>query len=185
MIFIIIDTLLDDDTLQELHGRARGNASYVRQHHLLAQKCDRYRQCHGRNIPQCSLLVCTFLPSGIGILITPIYSQFQDTIAYLVLKDWKKSSLVSKTGKGLIDGAGQNWWNAAAGQEILDPASLRRPVLFTLDGADKVTIDNIGMKNPANWFNWVTDSKYVTYTNIRLSALSANSNPPKNADGWE
>ena len=77
------------------------------------------------------------------------------------------------------------WWNAAAGQEILDPASLRRPVLFALDGADKVTIDNISMKNPANWFNWVIDSKYVTYTNIKLSALSANANPPKNADGWE
>ncbi|KAG8708490.1 hypothetical protein FRC08_018863 [Ceratobasidium sp. 394] len=114
-----------------------------------------------------------------------VYYKFQDTIAYLVLKGWKQSSLVSKTGKGLIDGNGQLWWNAAAGQEILDPASLRRPVLFTLDGADKVTIDNIGMRNPANWFNWVTDSKYVTYTNIRLSALSANKNPPKNADGWD
>ncbi|QRV96404.1 polygalacturonase [Ceratobasidium sp. AG-Ba] len=114
-----------------------------------------------------------------------VYYKFQDTIAYLVLKDWKQSSLVSKTGKGLIDGNGQAWWNAAAGQEILLPGSLRRPVLFALDGADKVTIDNISMKNPANWFNWVTDSKYVNYTNIRLSALSANKNPPKNADGWD
>lgn len=114
-----------------------------------------------------------------------VYYPFQDTISYLILKDWKKSSLVSKTGQGLIDGAGQAWWNAAAGQEILLPGSLRRPVLFTLDGADKVKIDNIGMKNPANWFNWVIDSKYVDYSNIRLSALSANNNPPKNADGWD
>ncbi|KAG8730494.1 hypothetical protein FRC11_006570 [Ceratobasidium sp. 423] len=114
-----------------------------------------------------------------------VYYSFQDTFAYLILKDWKKSSLVSKTGKGLIDGAGQLWWNAFAGQEALDPGSLRRPVLFTVDGADKVSIDNISMKNPANWFNWVIDSKYLNYTNIRLSALSANSNPPKNADGWD
>lgn len=124
-------------------------------------------------------------PSRILLLITTIYSKFQDTVAYLVLKDWKNSALVSKTGKGFIDGAGQNWWDAAAGTQILDPTSLRRPVLFTVDGADKVTIDNIGMQNPASWFNWVIDSKYVTYTNIKLTALSANKNPPANADGWE
>jgi hypothetical protein len=170
--------------VQELHGRAGGNASYVGQHYILAQERNCDCEHHSRDIPQCCLLVrpCDHyvLPLTIAF-----FSKFQDTIAYLVLKDWKKSSLVSKTGKGLIDGAGQMWWNAAAGQEILDPASLRRPVLFALDGADKVTIDNIAMQNPANWFNWVTDSKYVTYTNIRLSALSANKNPPKNADGWE
>ncbi|KAF8606149.1 pectin lyase-like protein [Ceratobasidium sp. AG-I] len=114
-----------------------------------------------------------------------VYYKFQDTVSYLVLKNWKHASLVSKTGKGLIDGAGQKWWNAAAGQEALDPASLRRPVLFALDGADTVTIDNIGMQNPANWFNWVTDSKYVTYTNAKLSALSSNANAPRNADGWD
>ncbi|CAE6519890.1 unnamed protein product [Rhizoctonia solani] len=114
-----------------------------------------------------------------------VYYPFQDTFAYLILKDWKKSSLVSKTGKGLIDGAGQLWWNAFAGQEALDPGSLRRPVLFTVDNADKVSIDNIAMRNPANWFNWVIDSKYLNYTNIRLSAASVNKNPPKNADGWD
>lgn len=101
------------------------------------------------------------------------------------MKDWKQSSLVSKTGKGLIDGFGQAWWDAAVNDQILLPGSLRRPVLFALDGAEKVTINNIGMKNPASWFNWVIDSEYVTYTNIRLSALSANANPPRNADGWE
>jgi polygalacturonase len=57
--------------------------------------------------------------------------------------------------------------------------------LFAVDGAYNVRIDNIGMKNPANWFNWVTDAKYVTYTNLRLSALSASKNPPMNADGFE
>jgi galacturan 1,4-alpha-galacturonidase len=111
-----------------------------------------------------------------------LYSKFQDAFAYLVLKNWKNSFLVSKTGKGLVDGAGQLWWDAAAEAKILD---LRRPVLFAVDGAYNVTIDNIGMKNPANWFNWVTDTKYVTYTNHRLSALSASKNPPRNADGFE
>jgi galacturan 1,4-alpha-galacturonidase len=101
------------------------------------------------------------------------------------LKDWKQASLVSKTGKGLVDGKGQAWWNAAAGSQILAAGSLRRPVLFTLDGANNVTIDNVGMKNPASWFNWVVDSQYVTYTNIRLSAESVNANKPANADGWE
>ncbi|CAE6462418.1 unnamed protein product [Rhizoctonia solani] len=114
-----------------------------------------------------------------------VYYPFQDTVAYLILKDWENASLVSKTGKGLIDGAGQLWWNAFAGQEILTPGSLRRPVLFTVENANGVLIDNITLKNPANWFNWVTDSKYLSYSNIRLSALSTNSNPPKNADGWD
>ncbi|KAG8789527.1 hypothetical protein FRC12_013417 [Ceratobasidium sp. 428] len=112
-------------------------------------------------------------------------TKFQDSVAYLVLKNWKNASLVSKTGKGLIDGKGQLWWDAAAGTQILLPGTLRRPVLFALDGAYNVTVDNIAMKNPANWFNWVTDTKYVTYTNIRLEALSANKNSPANADGFD
>ncbi|KAG9121918.1 hypothetical protein FRC07_001903, partial [Ceratobasidium sp. 392] len=114
-----------------------------------------------------------------------VYYKFQDSVAYLVLKNWKNASLVSKTGKGLIDGKGQLWWDAAAGTQILLPGTLRRPVLFALDGAYNVTVDNIAMKNPANWFNWVTDTKYVTYTNIRLEALSANKNSPANADGFD
>ncbi|KAG8709909.1 hypothetical protein FRC09_000401 [Ceratobasidium sp. 395] len=114
-----------------------------------------------------------------------VYYEFQDSVAYLVLKNWKNASLVSKTGKGLIDGKGQLWWDAAAGTQILLPGTLRRPVLFALDGAYNVTVDNIAMKNPANWFNWVTDTKYVTYTNIRLEALSANKNSPANADGFD
>ncbi|CAE6519376.1 unnamed protein product [Rhizoctonia solani] len=113
------------------------------------------------------------------------YYALQDTVAYLILKDWENSSLVSKTGKGVIDGTGQVWWDAFAGQQILTPGSLRRPVLFTVDNAREVSIDNIAMRNPANWFNWVTDSHYLKYTNIRLSALSTNKNPPKNADGWD
>ncbi|KAF8676595.1 Glycosyl hydrolases family 28 [Rhizoctonia solani] len=114
-----------------------------------------------------------------------VYYPFQDTVAYLILKDWSHSTLVSKTGKGLIDGLGQLWWDAAVGQQILLPGTLRRPVLFTLDGANNVTVDNVAMRNPANWFNWVTDSSNVVYKNIRLSALSANKNPPANADGWD
>ncbi|KAG8709458.1 hypothetical protein FRC11_005551 [Ceratobasidium sp. 423] len=114
-----------------------------------------------------------------------IYYPFQDTVAYLILKDWSHSTLISKTGTGLIDGLGQAWWDAAVGQQILLPGTLRRPVLFALDGANGVTIDNIAMRNPANWFNWVIDSKNVVYKNIRLSALSANKNPPANADGWD
>ncbi|CUA77864.1 hypothetical protein RSOLAG22IIIB_06837 [Rhizoctonia solani] len=113
------------------------------------------------------------------------YYALQDTVAYLILKDWENSSLVSKSGKGVIDGAGQAWWDASAGQQILTPGSLRRPVLLTVDNASQVSIDNIAMKNPASWFNWVTDSHYLNYTNIRLSALSTNNNPPKNADGWD
>ncbi|KAG8709459.1 hypothetical protein FRC11_005552 [Ceratobasidium sp. 423] len=114
-----------------------------------------------------------------------VYYPFQDTVAYLILKDWSHGTLISKTGKGLIDGLAQAWWNAAAGQDPLFPKTLRRPVLITLDGANNVTVDNIAMKNPAMWFNWVIDSKNVIYKNIRLSALSANKNPAANADGWD
>ncbi|KAG9077996.1 hypothetical protein FRC06_008597, partial [Ceratobasidium sp. 370] len=114
-----------------------------------------------------------------------VYYKFQDSVAYLVLKNWKHASFVSKTGKGLVDGMGQRWWDAAAGTQILLPGTLRRPVLFALDGAYNVTVDNIAMKNPANWFNWVTDTQYVTYTNIRLEALSTNKNSPANADGFD
>ncbi|KAF8676594.1 Exopolygalacturonase B [Rhizoctonia solani] len=114
-----------------------------------------------------------------------VYYPFQDTVAYLILKDWSHSTLISKTGKGLIDGLGQLWWDAAAGEQVLFPKTLRRPVLIALDGANNVTVDNIAMKNPAMWFNWVIDSKNVLYKNIRLSALSSNKNPPANADGWD
>ncbi|CUA68995.1 Exopolygalacturonase [Rhizoctonia solani] len=114
-----------------------------------------------------------------------IYYPFQDTVAYLILKDWSRSSFISQTGKGLIDGLAQAWWDAAAGANPLFPKTLRRPVLFTIDGANHVTVDNIAMRNPAMWFNWVIDSKNIAYKNIRLSALSANKYPPANADGWD
>ncbi|CAE6456129.1 unnamed protein product [Rhizoctonia solani] len=111
-----------------------------------------------------------------------IYYPFQDTVAYLILKDWSHSRFISQTGKGLIDGLAQAWWDAAAGANPLFSKTLRRPVLFTIDGANNVTVDNIAMRNPAMWFNWVIDSKNIAYKNIRLSALSANKYPPANAD---
>lgn len=41
------------------------------------------------------------------------------------------------------------------------------------------------MINSPNWYNFVYNSKNVSYTNITIKTHSISQNPPKNTDGWD
>ncbi|TDL23426.1 glycoside hydrolase family 28 protein [Rickenella mellea] len=83
-------------------------------------------------------------------------------------------------GGGTLDGAGQAWYDA-----FKKNGSLLRPILLTVYKAKTVVIENIKMVNPPEWFNFVNEGTDITYNNLNLSAVSTNSNPAKNTDGWD
>ncbi|QRV93919.1 polygalacturonase [Ceratobasidium sp. AG-Ba] len=101
---------------------------------------------------------------------------FQASYLAIIVDGAKNMKFHSPTGKGLIDGSGQAWY---------DKAPSIRPVLFTTANSTGVTYDRIKMINSPMWFNLVTDSSYITFTNTVLNATSSSSKAPKNTDGFD
>ncbi|KAG8772187.1 hypothetical protein FRC12_003212 [Ceratobasidium sp. 428] len=101
---------------------------------------------------------------------------FQTSYLAIIVDGAKNMKFHSPTGKGLIDGNGQAWY---------DKAPSIRPVLFTTANSTGVTYDNIKMINSPMWFNLVTDSSYITFTNTVLNATSSSSKAAKNTDGFD
>ncbi|QRV79250.1 polygalacturonase [Ceratobasidium sp. AG-Ba] len=101
---------------------------------------------------------------------------FQASYLAIIVDGAKNMKFHSPTGKGLIDGSGQAWY---------DKAPSIRPVLFTTANSTGVTYDHIKMINSPMWFNLVTDSSYITFTNTVLNATSSSSKAPKNTDGFD
>ncbi|KAG8747016.1 hypothetical protein FRC10_002816 [Ceratobasidium sp. 414] len=100
---------------------------------------------------------------------------FQTSHLAIIVDGAKNMKFHSPTGKGLIDGSGQ----------FIDMAPSIRPVLFTTANSTGVTYDNIKMVNSPMWFNLVTDSSYITFTNTVLNATSNSSKAAKNTDGFD
>lgn len=101
---------------------------------------------------------------------------FQTSYLSIIVDGAKNMKFHSPTGKGLIDGSGQVWY---------DQAPSIRPILFTTANSTGVTYDHIKMINSPMWFNLVTDSSYITFTNTVLNATSSSSKKPKNTDGFD
>ncbi|KAG4031339.1 hypothetical protein MFRU_009g01260 [Monilinia fructicola] len=83
-------------------------------------------------------------------------------------------------GGGTIDGNGQPWWDAFA-----KDSSLARPILFVMNGVVGGSMSDLKMKSPPNWFNFMTGSQDVLISGMTLTAVTNNSNPVKNSDGWD
>ncbi|KAJ3514488.1 hypothetical protein NLJ89_g2349 [Agrocybe chaxingu] len=83
-------------------------------------------------------------------------------------------------GGGMLDGAGQAWWDAYAAN-----TSLLRPIILTVYQAKNVLVDSIQMINGPEWFNLVNEGEHVIYRNISISAVSTSNNMPRNSDGWD
>ncbi|KAH9212003.1 polygalacturonase [Leptodontidium sp. 2 PMI_412] len=84
-------------------------------------------------------------------------------------------------GTGVIDGLGDAWWSAWASN-----SSVARPILFGTDGLHDSTISGLTMRNPPNWFNFISNSTQVLISDMYLSAVSSNASVQvKNSDGWD
>lgn len=92
-----------------------------------------------------------------------------------------KATIHSKTGSGVIDGNGQAAWDYFA-----QNSSYSRPTLMYITGSSGIIIDNIYFKNAPNVFHSAAgSSKDITYSNIKLYAVSKSSNVAHNTDGWD
>ncbi|KAF4978009.1 hypothetical protein FZEAL_5554 [Fusarium zealandicum] len=80
----------------------------------------------------------------------------------------------------LLDGHGQAYWKA-----IETNSTLLRPILLYFDGAHGLTMSNIRMRNPPNWFNIITNSTDVLVSNLDLRASSLDGVKIANSDGWD
>lgn len=83
-------------------------------------------------------------------------------------------------GGGLIDGAGQIWWDL-----MVANSTTARPMLFNIDTLDGGTMSNLTMQNPPNWFNIIQNSKNVVIDGMTLNVFTTGENPAKNTDGWD
>ncbi|EQB50964.1 polygalacturonase [Colletotrichum gloeosporioides Cg-14] len=84
-------------------------------------------------------------------------------------------------GQGTIDGLGQTWWNALAGN-----STVIRPLLLGTDGLKGGSITGLKMINSPNWFNIIANSSDILISDMDLSVVVTNStSPAKNTDGWD
>ncbi|KAJ0270410.1 hypothetical protein COL940_011703 [Colletotrichum noveboracense] len=84
-------------------------------------------------------------------------------------------------GQGTIDGLGQTWWNALAGN-----STVVRPLLLGTDGLKGGSITGLKMINSPNWFNIIANSSDILISDMDLSVVVTNStSPAKNTDGWD
>jgi galacturan 1,4-alpha-galacturonidase len=82
-------------------------------------------------------------------------------------------------GGGTIDGAGQTWYDLFAKN-----STIARPLLFVQLGMQHASMSNIHMKNPPNWFNFISNSSDIIVSNMTLTAYTTNSNPVKNSGSY-
>ncbi|CAG8240619.1 hypothetical protein PENNAL_c0029G08798 [Penicillium nalgiovense] len=111
------------------------------------------------------------------------YYSYQRSIAFWV---WGGQD-IKIFGKGTLNGNGQEWYNAFAGMEILDPDNVfYRPVLFTTDNATRVSVEGITQLNSPCWTNFLVRTKDVSFDDVFINSFSTNASAlPKNTDGFD
>lgn len=96
--------------------------------------------------------------------------KFQNAACYFALG----GTDVNVYGGGTIDGNGGVWSNVFASNK-----NAIRPIPMCVVGMNGGTISDLSMRNSAQWFNLVMDSRNVVYSNIRINGHM------KNTDGWD
>src|ERR1041385_416855 len=78
---------------------------------------------------------------------------------------------VTITGKGTIDGAGANWWEAAEAARRKQPGyTLPRPNLIVLTGCKNLRVENITIQNSPKFHLVPTDCDDVVISNVTILA---------------
>jgi len=136
------------------------------------------------------------LPSHTTLDIEPgaILLGSQDKADYPEVIEFRESALqplisatnaedITITGGGVIDGAGQPWWQmvraAKAAHNLSAVVAAKRPRLLVFDHCRHIHIDNVTIRNSASWQIVPYYSDDVTITNTRIYAPA---NSP-NTDG--
>ncbi len=115
-----------------------------------------------------------FLKSGTDWLAAKSSGDFNPFIGGKGLTD------VTITGKGIIDGAGENWWGPAEEARRKTPGfTLPRPRLIVLNDCKKVKVSGITLQNSPTFHFVPTDCEDVVVEGVTVNA------PPRspNTDG--
>jgi galacturan 1,4-alpha-galacturonidase len=108
------------------------------------------------------------------------YWYYQSEI--FLMSGIKGATVQSLLGTGVIDGNGQNAYDAFATN-----SSLKRPALYSVKGASTtITIKNVHLKNPPGTFFYAGGgSSNIKFASLYLTAASKSTNAPKNTDGFD
>ena len=86
---------------------------------------------------------------------------------------------VAITGAGIIEGQGQDWWNA-----LTATPTLTRPQEVDITNSTRVQISGIRLQNPPEEHVWVKADIDVTVTGITIETLAVSGqHAPNNTDG--
>lgn len=105
---------------------------------------------------------------------------FQNSRLSIVIQGAKDMLLHSPSGKGLIDGNAQAWWDT-----YHTNSSLLRPILLTIANSTHVTLDGIKMINSPMWFNFIVASSYINFLDTTIQAKSTSDAIIANTDGFD
>ncbi|KAJ5342834.1 hypothetical protein N7541_011958 [Penicillium brevicompactum] len=123
---------------------------------------------------------CDFQVEGL-LKFSSSTDYWEGRTAMINIKNIDGIKIRSLTGKGVIDGNGQNAWDLFA-----KDSSYARPTLLYITGGSDIQISNLRQKNPPNVFNSVKgDSKKVVFSDLKMDATSKSDNEPKNTDGFD
>lgn len=109
------------------------------------------------------------------------YEYWSDYKAIILIDGISGATIKSTTGDGVIDGNGQDAYDAFAADSSLD-----RPTLVYITGSSDVTMTGFSVLNPPNvFFSNTGSSKNVEYASLTMTASSKSTNAPKNTDGFD
>jgi polygalacturonase len=109
------------------------------------------------------------------------YEYWSDYKAIILISGITGATITSTTGAGIIDGNGQDAYDAFAAD-----SSLSRPTLVYITGSSDITMSGFSVKNPPNvFFSNTGSSSNVEYASLTMTASSKSTNAPKNTDGFD
>jgi galacturan 1,4-alpha-galacturonidase len=95
---------------------------------------------------------------------------YQNAASYIILG----GTDVNLYGGGTIDGNGGPWKQVFANNK-----NAIRPIPLVISGMNGGSVSNLKMRNSAQWFNLIMNSRNVVYSDLDISGKT------KNSDGWD
>lgn len=109
------------------------------------------------------------------------YQCWSDYKAIILVSDITGATITSTTGAGVIDGNGQDAYDAFAADSLLS-----RPTLVYIIGSSDITMSGFRVKDPPNvFFSNTGSSRNIEYASLTMIASSKSTNAPKNTDGFD
>ncbi|KAK4043259.1 putative endo-xylogalacturonan hydrolase A [Parachaetomium inaequale] len=108
-------------------------------------------------------------------------SYWNNTRYMVEVRGVKGAKIHSPLGTGELDGNGQAAWDRFGAH-----GDLRRPTLFTVEGSTDIHVSDLRLKNAQNVFVDIgSKSSQVSFSNMKLTALSKTQYRPRNTDGFD